>query len=108
MTTAHDLAADVNALAEEIRALARRLDAAVAVQWQAPPVPRPRDDTTERSKGAPPSNPTADTALDDRRLALRSAVRGGQQSIRLATASVPAATSRLDAALVAFEGDPEA
>lgn len=105
MTTAHDLVADVNALADKIRTLARLLDAAVAVQWQAPPVARPHDDTAERSKGAPPSNPTADVALDGRRLALRAAIVEGQRAIRKATTAASAAGAHLSGALDAWQDD---
>ena len=104
MTNPTEIAHDVNALAGEIRSLARLLDAALEIQWQAPPIVAARDDTAERSKGSAPNNPTADVTLDDRRLAVRSAIRSGQQSIRLAQASVRSAATALGGALDAWEG----
>src|SRR5690606_20066426 len=62
-------------LREALDDLLASLDAARARQWETSPVPRPRDDTTERSKGEAPSDPTADTVLDARRLAVRKEVQ---------------------------------
>ncbi|UJQ87181.1 hypothetical protein SEA_BAILEYBLU_43 [Arthrobacter phage BaileyBlu] len=55
-------------------ALSRALDAADAVQWEKSPIPAPREDTSSRSSGGY-SNPTADTTLDARRLAVRESVK---------------------------------
>ncbi|WP_144722265.1 hypothetical protein [Cellulosimicrobium sp. TH-20] len=79
--------------------LAKRLAEADAVQWSASPRPRPREDTTERSKGGPPSDPTADVALDGRRLSLRAAVLTAEHSLGDAVDAVAAANKGLERAL---------
>lgn len=101
-------APEVIALLDELRERAadvgRLLDEALVCQWQASPAPRPREDTTERSKGGPPSDPTGDVVLDDRRLALRSAVDSAALSLRVAKAGLGGAHRRLEEALRAWEG----
>lgn len=49
------------------------LGKAASVQWLPPAAPSKRGDTTERSAGII-SNPTLDTATDERRLKVRAAV----------------------------------
>jgi hypothetical protein len=103
-TETTDLREILAELAEEAALLSLALDGAVAIQWSASPVPRPREDTTERSKGAPPSDPTGDVALEERRLAVRAAVEDGARSLRVATAMVSAAASRVSREVDAWEG----
>lgn len=91
-------------LAERSAGLIASLDQAAALQWSASPVPKPRDDTAERSKGSPPSDPTADVVLDDRRLAVRAAVEDGARSLRVATAMVEASRQRVESAIGGWEG----
>jgi hypothetical protein len=83
---------DVAQLARTIRettdALLALLPDAYARQWEASPVPKPREDTTERSSGGRPSDPTADTVLDARRLALRGAVSRAERVLLLAANSL--------------------
>jgi hypothetical protein len=64
----------VRLIREETDALAELLPAAVERQWTVSPVPKPREDTAERSSGGR-SDPTGDTALDGRRLDVRESVR---------------------------------
>ncbi|PPG35014.1 hypothetical protein C5E10_05270 [Pseudoclavibacter sp. RFBG4] len=59
--------------AHSLPGLVRQLEQARDAQWRRSSVPSPRDDTTEPSQGVR-SDPTADTALDPRRLRLRAAV----------------------------------
>jgi len=67
-------------IVEEALKLSAVLEAADDIQWQPSPVPRPRDDTTERSRGGH-SDPTLTTVLDDRRLKLRDEVRRSSWSL---------------------------
>lgn len=53
-------------------ALAR--NAAEEAQWERSHTPKPREDTTERAKGGH-GDPTGDIVMDERRLALREAVK---------------------------------
>lgn len=101
---------------EETRALlSESLAPAHARQWQASPVPTPREDTAERSSGGAPPNPTADVALDGRRLALRERVRDAERALagvdnaRRGLANVLAqirdARRELDRAIRRFDGE---
>ena len=78
--TLGDLARQIE---KEIEALLRAsLPPALARQWEGSPVPKPREDTAERSSGGRPANPTADVVLDGRRLAVRDAVTNAEGDLR--------------------------
>lgn len=100
--------ADLEALAalvvEESRRLAGMLPDALASQWSASPIPKPRDDTTERSKGAP-SDPTAAVALDGRRLRLRAQVIESERVLRDAAIAVVGVRRGLERTLGAWHGE---
>ncbi|MBO3095856.1 DUF7169 domain-containing protein [Cellulomonas dongxiuzhuiae] len=107
MTAVTDARTALGDLVLTARSLALRLEDAEAVQWQAAPRQRPRDDTTERSKGAPPNDPTSATVLDDARLVLRAAVRRGERALGAAIDATAAAEREVDRALDAWQGiDP--
>ena len=80
------------------------VDAAETAQWQVPPVVRPRDDTTERSKGVT-SDPTPAAALDGRRLRLRARVVEAEHALALAGRQLSAAERNLADALSSWNGD---
>lgn len=71
----------VEIIRQETEALAALLPGAVSRQWTASPVPKPREDTAERSSGDR-SDPTGDTALDGRRLAVRESVKRAEALLR--------------------------
>lgn len=79
------------------------LDASREAQWQVPPVQRPREDTTERSKGVT-GDPTPRAALDGRRMRLRGRVVEAERAQRLALRQLSAAEANLRAALDDFRG----
>lgn len=60
--------------------LTRTLVEAEDIQWQPSLTPKPREDTTERSKGGI-SDPTSAIVADDRRLAVRAAVISAEQAL---------------------------
>jgi hypothetical protein len=100
---------DVAQLARTIRettdALLALLPDAYARQWEASPVPKPREDTSERSSGGRPSDPTADTVLDARRLALRGAVSRAERVLLLAANSLEERLRELDRAIKRYDGE---
>jgi hypothetical protein len=77
MTT---LTETVKATAAEALQIVRLLDAASGIQWEASPVPKPREDTTQRAKGGH-GDPTADIVTDPRRLAVREAVTDAERAL---------------------------
>lgn len=91
-------------LREEIDALLAAAPAAFERQWDRSPAPRPREDTNERSKGSLPADPTADTALDPRRLALRATVHQLTEALRSAAVTARGARLALENAVQRFDG----
>jgi hypothetical protein len=94
---------------DEVRAqldeLERALDAAASIQWERSPAPpASRDDTAERSKGAPPSDETAETALDERRQDVRAEVRRAGSVLRHFSHWLTVSTRGLNRATSAWEG----
>jgi hypothetical protein len=67
-------------LVVEAMNLTRAIDAAEEIQWEPSPVPKPREDTTQRAKGGH-GDPTGDIVLDPRRLAVREALVAAERSI---------------------------
>lgn len=91
-------------LRDEIGALLDAAPAALERQWDKSPTPRPRDDTTERSKGARPADPTAETALDARRLDLRHTVQQATEALRVAAVTARGARLAMENAVQRFDG----
>lgn len=83
------------------------VDASREAQWQVPPVQRPREDTTERSKGVT-GDPTPRAALDGRRMRLRERVVAAERAQRLALRQLAAAAADLSSALRDFREAPGA
>lgn len=81
---------------------------ATARQWSASPVPRPREDTPQRSSGGRPSDPTADAVLDARRLEVREAVVTAERSLHLAALALRSARRTMERAIARFDGEATA
>jgi hypothetical protein len=96
----------LEALVTEAAALSATMDRVNAVQWS-PSIrpPKARDDTTERSHGTPPSDPTGDTVADERRLALRAGMRQTDALLRRMTTALRTARVYLERALAAWQGE---
>lgn len=98
-----------DAQAEKIRAglesLLEALSHAEDRQWDSSPVPRPRDDTAQRSSGGAPSDPTADVVLDARRLELRDAVTRAENVLAYAALAFTDRLAALDRAISRFDGE---
>jgi hypothetical protein len=104
MTARTTLPPIVRDLAEHALALATLLPKAEGIQWTAAPVPRPRDDTTERASGGH-GDPTFDTVADDRRLGVRAAVLGSYDALEQAVRALIAAEASIDAAVSRYYED---
>lgn len=102
MTTS--LPSAVRSFAAESLSLARSLADAEEIQWTAAPVPKPREDTTERAKGGH-GDPTLATVLDERRLAVRQAVEEAHATLAANTEATAEARQKLDAAIASWNGD---
>lgn len=103
MTSPLDSSPPVRRFAQEALSCAAVLAEASEIQWQASPAPRPRDDTTERSKGGH-SDPTVNAVMDSRRWRLRAAVVEAEQVLDAAVRDLSATRSRLEAAVDAWNG----
>jgi hypothetical protein len=86
-------------------ALAGLLQEGSAVQWSASPVPRPRDDTTERAKGGH-GDPTPSIVVDDRRLAVRDQVVRSEKVLRDAALALRGVRRGLEISLASWAGEP--
>lgn len=87
----------------EADALGALLPAALDAQWQAAPNPRPREDTTERSKGVT-SDPTSANALDERRWALRLQIVRSERMLREAIVALRGVRRGLEMRFDEWEG----
>lgn len=95
----------VQIVRQETEALLAVLPEALARQWSSSPVPKPREDTSQRSSGDRPSDPTADTVLDARRLAVRDTVLESERAIRDAAIRLRAARKAVERAVDRFDGE---
>lgn len=100
------LEALVALIREETDALAALLPGAVSRQWTASPVPKPREDTTERASGGK-SDPTGDTALDGRRIRVRECVREAEALLRQSAIRTRGVRRGMERALAAYDGSKE-
>lgn len=91
---------------EETVAVSAALSEATARQWEPSLVPKPREDTTERSSGGRPANPTADAALDPHRLRLRATVVRSTAALREAAIALRGSRRAMERALAAYDGEP--
>jgi F0F1-type ATP synthase delta subunit len=98
----HAVAA-AHAAAKAALELALVLGQTEEIQWQPSSTPRPREDTTERSRGGH-SDPTLNVVADDRRLDLREAIKAAQDRLLEAERVLTASTKKLEAAIDAWHG----
>ena len=82
--------------------LDRLLTAARSLQWDAPPSLAPAP--VERRSSGPISDPTADIALDERRLAVRDAVKHAEDFVAFVDHMGPSIERSLAGALSRWEG----
>lgn len=76
---------------------------AIDAQWTSAPVPKPREDTTERAKGGH-GDPVPGHALCERRVTVRGAVLRSEGEMRRMVATVRGARLALERALHEWEG----
>ncbi|GEB46977.1 hypothetical protein MTE01_29220 [Microbacterium testaceum] len=84
--------------------LGENLGHAADVQWLPPAAPSKRNDTAERASGLV-SNPTLDTATDERRLKVRAAVIEAETLLERMRGTADDAADRLEAALQGWAGE---
>ena len=91
-------------IAAEAAALAGDATEAAEVQWAAAPIPRPREDTTERAKGGH-GDPTPSVALDARRADVRTAVVGARRALEFARVNLTVQRRTVEDALARWAGE---
>lgn len=90
---------------EEAEKLIATLPDALARQWTQSPVPKPREDTPQRSSGDRPSDPTADAVLDARRLDVRATVVRSERVLRDSAVALVGVRRALEEAVARFDGE---
>lgn len=95
----------VQIIREEAEVILALYPDAVTRQWSASPVPKPREDTSQQSSGGRPSDPTGDTVLDARRLALRETVVRSDRLLREAAIRLRATRKATERAIARFDGE---
>jgi hypothetical protein len=100
----HSLPDVVRRTATEALQLASILAEAEEVQWKPSLTPKPREDTTERSKGGH-GDPTSTTAADGRRLAVRAAVIAAETDLMQVSVAMATSRERLERALDRWNGE---
>jgi hypothetical protein len=94
----------VRTTAREALLLIQSLTTADEIQWEASPVPKPREDTSQRASGGH-GDPTGDIVLDARRLALRDAVSDAESVLTRYAAEPRAARVNVDRAVARWNGE---
>ncbi|UIW13526.1 hypothetical protein PQD80_gp42 [Arthrobacter phage Lizalica] len=97
LDTAHATARDALRLAQSIAT-------AQEIQWEPSPVPKPREDTSQRASGGH-GDPTGDIVLDARRLAVREAVVAAEQALARAAEDLRQARVNVDRAVARWNGE---
>lgn len=105
VTDAELAEARVEAIRDELTALLGLLPDGRARQWDPSPVARPREDTSQRSIGGAPSDPTSDTVLDARRLAVSDAVSRAERVLEHAARALRERREALDLAVRRYDGE---
>lgn len=91
--------------AKEFLLLAQTLTEAEAVQWTAAPVPKPREDVVRSAGGH--GDPTGDTVLDERRLAVREQVTQALARLTTTAETVRSCREALTAELARYHGEDD-
>lgn len=91
-------------LGREIEELSTTIPGALTRQWEASPVPKPRDDTAQRASGKRP-NPTSDIVFDARRLAVRDTVELSRTVLREGIVRVRGVRVALERSIERYDGD---
>ena len=89
---------------QETEELMSALPAALARQWTASPVPKPREDTTQRASGGK-SDPTSDIVMDQRRLAVRETVIRSEVVLRDALIALRGTRLAMVRAVARYDGE---
>lgn len=89
----------------ELEILLEALSHAEDRRWDPSPMPRPREDTSQRAIGGAPSDPTADTVLDARRLAVSDAVSRAENVLAYAAKSLRERREALELAVRRYDGE---
>lgn len=102
--TARTLPESIRAFAAEALTVAALLEAATEIQWKPSLTPKPREDTSERARGGH-GDPTLDTVLDSRRLAVRAAVISAETAFDGALDTLREVRPQLERAIDAWNGN---
>jgi hypothetical protein len=102
----HDHRLDVDAIRKDALELSKILTAAKDVQWDPSPVTQAVD-TVKVNRGGPPADAVSAVALDERRLAVREAVRAADAALRHVRASLTLHYTRVLRALEEWQGEEE-
>lgn len=98
------LEALVDIIERETRALRAQMPEALVRQWESSPVPKPREDSGRSSSGSRPADPTAETVLDARRLAVRQTVKDAEAILKDAAARLVLVNRQMHNAIDRFDG----
>ena len=105
----HDHRLDVDAVRKDALELGKILTAAQSVQWDASPVTSAFESVQGRSaEGGHAPDVVSSVALDERRLAVREAVRGAEGALTHIRASLAMHYTRVTRALEQWEGEDSA
>jgi hypothetical protein len=99
------LAEQIKRTAHSLLKLAELAADAEFVQWERSYAPTARDDTTERGKGGH-GDPTADVALDERRLGVRVAYDRALDVLTSAEHNARTAQANLTRSLASWHNEP--
>lgn len=104
MTARFNLTENVRNTAAEALRLGLALGVADDVQWEPSPVPKPREDTTQRASGGH-GDPTGDIVLDARRLAVREAATAAESVLTRYAAELRLARVNVEEAVARWNGE---
>lgn len=89
---------------EETEAMQETLPDALARQWEQSPSPRPLDSGGGSSASGEKADPTADVALDPRRLQVREAVGAAEAALRNTVITMRGSRLAIERAVERFDG----
>ena len=100
-----DISTYVRIIEEEVQRLKEAMPAAAERQWTTSPVPRARDEETRGAVGDRHSDPTADVAIDPRRLAVRDSVLRSRLALREAAVTLRGVRLAMERSLDWYDGN---